>query len=264
MKEKTTRTPGEVIRVKIRLDQIEARLQSIIEGGTARLFSAGSPVPDLGSRLVAAMKENLHPQFEGLIWAPNLYTLVVNQSQAEPIQSDRALIDELAQLIWRTGTEAGLQFASYPIIKLRVDSSVWRSDVQVITQYHMDDAVQTSRLDDDQGSAPESYHTSAFFIVNGTEIFQLNQGVINIGRSPENHLVLEDPRVSRYHAQLRAVKGKFVIFDLDSSAGIYVNGQRVTQRALLPGDVVMLAGIPLIFGQDTGPISTETQEYRPG
>jgi pSer/pThr/pTyr-binding forkhead associated (FHA) protein len=41
-----------------------------------------------------------------------------------------------------------------------------------------------------------------------------------------------------------------MLFDLNSSGGTFVNGQRIDQSILYPGDVVSLAGVTLIFGQD--------------
>jgi pSer/pThr/pTyr-binding forkhead associated (FHA) protein len=86
----------------------------------------------------------------------------------------------------------------------------------------------------------------------------------------ENQLVIDDPRVSRTHAQLRAIKGRYVVFDLNSTGGTFVNGQRTSQSALYPGDVISLAGVTLVFGQDnppprpdlkdTGPISLQVFE----
>ncbi|MBP8857500.1 MAG: FHA domain-containing protein, partial [Anaerolineaceae bacterium] len=73
--------------------------------------------------------------------------------------------------------------------------------------------------------------------------------VINIGRREDNHLVIEDLRISRTHAQLRARMGKYVIFDLGSTGGTFVNGQRVTQAILAPGDVISLAGLTLIYSE---------------
>jgi pSer/pThr/pTyr-binding forkhead associated (FHA) protein len=89
--------------------------------------------------------------------------------------------------------------------------------------------------------------------VEGVKVYSLNESVINIGRRLENKLVIDDPRVSRNHAQLRAIKGRFVLFDLNSTGGTFVNGQRTSQTVLYPGDVISLAGVVLIFGQDSPP-----------
>jgi pSer/pThr/pTyr-binding forkhead associated (FHA) protein len=74
--------------------------------------------------------------------------------------------------------------------------------------------------------------------------------VINIGRRVDNDLVIDDERISRVHAQLRAIKGRYVLFDLDSRGGTFVNDQRIHQSVLYPGDVISLAGVPLVFGQE--------------
>ncbi len=97
--------------------------------------------------------------------------------------------------------------------------------------------------------------------MDGTQIFPLKRSVINIGRRLDNHVVIDNPRVSRAHAQLRIVKDRFMIFDLNSSGGTYVNGQRVNQSVLSAGDVISLAGVNLIFGQDLpgGQTSNEGQ-----
>ena len=96
------------------------------------------------------------------------------------------------------------------------------------------------------GQIPEN----AFLIVEGVKVFPLKLPVINIGRRLDNNVVVDDPRVSRNHAQLRAIKGRFVVFDLNSTGGTFVNGQRANQSVLYPGDVISLAGVSLIFGQD--------------
>jgi pSer/pThr/pTyr-binding forkhead associated (FHA) protein len=62
--------------------------------------------------------------------------------------------------------------------------------------------------------------------------------------------VVDDHRVSRDHAQLRAVRGKYILFDLSSTGGTFVNGQRVNQKTLNPLDVISLAGVALVYGQE--------------
>jgi pSer/pThr/pTyr-binding forkhead associated (FHA) protein len=79
----------------------------------------------------------------------------------------------------------------------------------------------------------------------------------------DNQLIIDDPRVSRNHAQLRAIKGRFVVFDLNSTGGTFVNGQRASQTVLYPGDVISLAGVALIFGQDNPPPRPDLKETAP-
>jgi pSer/pThr/pTyr-binding forkhead associated (FHA) protein len=91
---------------------------------------------------------------------------------------------------------------------------------------------------------------SAFLLVEGKHVYSLTEPVVNIGRRVDNHLVIDDKRVSRLHAQLRLINENYVIFDLDSTSGTFVNNNLVQQHTLESGDVISLAGVQLVFGQD--------------
>ena len=112
---------------------------------------------------------------------------------------------------------------------------------------------------DDVGTIPED----AFVIIDGIRVVPLNQTIVNIGRRIENTLVVDDPRVSRTHAQLRAINGRYIIFDLNSTGGTLVNGKRVNQSVLYPGDVISLAGAELIYGQKNPPPRPDLKETLP-
>ncbi len=73
------------------------------------------------------------------------------------------------------------------------------------------------------------------------------QKVTDIGREPNhNDVVIEDPTLSRQHARIRYEKGAFVIYDLASVNGVFVNGQRVQRRVLTHGDRIKLGQV--MFG----------------
>lgn len=62
-----------------------------------------------------------------------------------------------------------------------------------------------------------------------------------IGRSSKCDLVLGDPTVSRRHVQLFFREGRWILLDLASRNGTYINGVRVRRSELLPGDVLSVA-----------------------
>jgi pSer/pThr/pTyr-binding forkhead associated (FHA) protein len=98
---------------------------------------------------------------------------------------------------------------------------------------------------------------NAFFVIGGVKFYPLVKTIINIGRRLENDLVIDDPRVSRSHAQLRAIEGNYVLFDLSSTGGTFVNGSRVNQTIIYPNDTISLGGVTLIFHQDNPPPRTD-------
>ncbi len=74
---------------------------------------------------------------------------------------------------------------------------------------------------------------------------------ITIGRHSSNVLVLEHPRVSRYHAVLEQFGARFRLRDLNSDNGTFVNGQRVEKEAWIKeGDEIRIASHRLVFKED--------------
>jgi hypothetical protein len=68
---------------------------------------------------------------------------------------------------------------------------------------------------------------------------------LEIGRSSACQIVLGDDTVSRRHAELRYEDGRWLLRDLGSSNGTYVNGRLVTEAEVRRGDVVHLGGCRL-------------------
>jgi pSer/pThr/pTyr-binding forkhead associated (FHA) protein len=70
----------------------------------------------------------------------------------------------------------------------------------------------------------------------------------NIGRAEYNDLVIPDPSVSTSHAKLQRREGVWVLLDLDSTNGSFVDGERVTGEApLAPGALVRFGDVELLF-----------------
>src|SRR5436305_3244403 len=72
--------------------------------------------------------------------------------------------------------------------------------------------------------------------------------VVNLGRADYNDIVLPDPSVSTSHAKLQRREGVWVLVDLDSTNGTFVEGERVQGEAPLgPGAMVRLGDVQLLF-----------------
>jgi hypothetical protein len=251
-----------MIAMKIKLAHIEARIQSLVEGSAAWLFPSKRHQANLASRLLEAMYSGVKPGVESLPVAPNLYTLTVNTTQVKAIMENRTLIEGLARMLKEAGQEANFKFPGPVAIHILGNDTIPLGDVRVVARNSRENLAQTSDLGLDQWDELNSLPLNAFLIVDGTRIFPLQSAVVNIGRRSDNQLFIDDPRVSRTHAQLRAVKGHYILFDLNSTGGTFVNGTRISKSSLRPGDVISLSGVPLVFGQDTTGAG-ETQDYDP-
>jgi len=72
--------------------------------------------------------------------------------------------------------------------------------------------------------------------------------VVNLGRADYNDIVLPDPSISTSHAKLQRREGVWVLVDLDSTNGTFVEGERVKGEAPLgPGAMVRLGDVQLLF-----------------
>jgi len=83
----------------------------------------------------------------------------------------------------------------------------------------------------------------------GQQIYQIEKPIINLGRQLSNDIIVEDKRVSRYHAQIKYMPdGQFVIFDLGSTNGITINGvPNMRQHTLRSGDHFTIGNYDFYF-----------------
>jgi serine/threonine protein kinase len=70
--------------------------------------------------------------------------------------------------------------------------------------------------------------------------FSLSPAGLRIGRGPDNHVIVDEPLVSRHHAEIVERDGVYGIRDLGSTNGTYVDGLRVFERALQPGNRIRI------------------------
>ncbi len=82
--------------------------------------------------------------------------------------------------------------------------------------------------------------------VNGQK-FVLNQHKLEVGRRPNSDIVLKDSSVSSIHAHIIQNGSSWKVFNLLSSNGTYVNGKKVAESVIVPGDRVSFAGAEFLF-----------------
>ena len=244
--------------LKDQLAKIETRLQTLIEENTTRILPIRNNRPNISAQMVAAMQSGILTDDSGEVIAPDLYILVVDPETALALGDNKPFQNELGELILQAGKEAKARFLLPPRIKISADETKDLGKIEVTARFGLNQVDETSTLTiSSEIGNPVPEH--AFLIINGVQIFPIAQQIVNLGRRVDNHVVIEDLRVSRVHAQIRAIKGHYVIFDLDSSGGTFVNGVRLGQATLYPGDVISLAGVNLVYGQDAAQLSSDDQ-----
>ena len=96
--------------------------------------------------------------------------------------------------------------------------------------------------------------------------FELAEGEIGLGRGVRNEIRIQDGEASRAHARLALREGRFVLTDLQSSNGTYVNGRRIDKQALRVGDEVQVGRtvFRLLSPEEAAPRSTRRIDWREG
>jgi pSer/pThr/pTyr-binding forkhead associated (FHA) protein len=112
-------------------------------------------------------------------------------------------------------------------------------------------------------SEEEARLPAALLFVENSKVYSFDKTVITIGRASGNDLVVARAKVSRKHAEIRYQDGRFEIRDLGSTGGTYLNGNKIESAELSKGDVITLADVHIVFGQNEFPVATSTSKYEP-
>ena len=238
--------------MKTRLDLIESRLQALIEGLAP--FSKGDVQSRLAHQLVEAMHDELSAAEDGRLEAPCRYTIFLDPFSLHDWRKGPEQFPRIASGLEQAAQEAGVHFNGQVTFSLVEDIELLPGTTRVVARWEDAALGRTAVFTPGAGSKPRPNPVgNSFLIVEGNKYFTIQEAVTNLGRRPDNHLVIDDPRVSRVHAQIRLNRGQFILFDLNSTGGTMVNGQRIRQHVLQPGDVISLSGVAIIYGEETPP-----------
>lgn len=248
--------------LKSLLAKLEDALQALVEGGAGRIFPAQDLAQSLRAQLEQALAQGLQAGADGLPQAPNFFSVLLPPAQYQAVSGDTALQETLAGQAAQIAARLGAAFPAPVVVKLLPHPQGEAGQAQVLARVELTGLGDTSALEVEPletGDAP----AGAYLVVNGLQIVPLSQPALTLGRDAASSLVVDDPRVSRSHAQLRLAHGRYVIFDLDSTGGTFVNGRPVSRQELLPGDVISLAGVPLVYGEESPQAAGLTEEMLP-
>jgi hypothetical protein len=124
------------------------------------------------------------------------------------------------------------------------------------------------RLEDDLSQVGKSLppYTGLLAVTNGPNIgmrFQIEHNITTIGRDPESDIWLNDPGVSRHHAEIHRRGARFVVNDAGSLNGTFLRQQAIESETLLSSyDELGIAAFTLMFLQSGGETKISRKHYR--
>ncbi len=234
------------------LSHLETVFETLVEGSFRRIFGAPLQPLEIARALERAMLAK--PLVSaGAIDVPNSYVAHLNPEDFERLAALRGTIErDVANHLERRASDLEFRPIGPIRVQLSADPAVPRSTVRA-----------EARFDESLiGAAPSVEHTRRLEVVApravppaaGPALLVVDEAgntsrvdgePLRIGRGPDNDLVIADIRVSREHAVIEPVDGGWLIRDLQSTNGTYLDGQRISEARVHAASELSLGGYRL-------------------
>jgi hypothetical protein len=244
--------------MKNRLSRFEELAEKLVEGSLSRLLEGGLHPQSVATKLARAMEDYADGNT-----APDHYIVRVGPKDYEALfATEPDLTRILADHLVLVAEQAGLVLHRDPEVELVENPELERLEVLVtaVVKNHDGEYTRAFELPRPTSTPHGEPDGHTYLIVEGGRHIPLTKSVYTLGRRLDCDVVLTDPRVSRRHAQLRWRAGRYVLFDLGSTAGTTVNSYPIKEAVLEPGDVFSLGGVDIIFGVEAMEATSDSDQ----
>ncbi len=251
---------------KLPIIQLENQLEQLIEGVFANLFHRRLSGRDIALQLVRSMEDNLKAPLgnDPRIIAPDDYRIHLNPDVRTRFEQTYPDIQQtLGEYLVTLATQAQYCLLNNPKVKLKANPTLTSSQCLVEALHTSEIQHTTAAMQPIQVSDTKPAPKNPQIVINGERTIQLKKKTINIGRSDNNDIILDDPRISRYHLQLRLRFGSYTLFDIQSTTGTTVNNVAVREYRLQSGDVIRIGQTQIIYTEDSPPSAKTTGTLDP-
>ena len=212
------------------LQQFERRLERLVEGAFAKAFRGQLQPIELGRRLTREMDLRRSVGIHGFI-VPNQFNVYLASEDFDRFADFGGSLErELVAAVREHAGREGYQFVGPVKVDMHLDPQL---------------SVSTFAIESELVEGDDRPHDWLVF-PDGRRV-GIGSEVLTIGRLPECAIVLDDPNVSRRHAQVRREGDAIFVVDLGSTNGTRVNGMVVREHRLGAGDVVSIGTTSLRF-----------------
>ena len=231
--------------------RFEKKVEGAVSGAFARAFKGDVQPVEIAARLQRELDAEAKLMSRNKRLVPNDFTVQLSQHDHDKLAPYASTLNaELATELRNHAREMGYMFTGPIKIEFELDSSLPTGRFTVSSQ-------AVAGITPRAGRASETAISRAPLVleVNGTRHPLQPPGLV-IGRGSDADLRINDPGISRRHAQIRVSAAgpqlKIDIVDLGSTNGIMVNGQRVQQAALQEGSRIEIGSTRMLVHAPTG------------
>lgn len=213
------------------LRKVEQALQAAIEKPFSRLFPQKLQPAEIKARLREALEGERLATAEGA-YAANQYTVELNLEDYQEIEAvGPELEHELAQYLHECAADARVVIGPYAAVAVCAAEDVPAGELRVRAKL---------------AKRPPAYlQAEAGFPQRDRQVPLQERNVI--GRSNDCDIVIGDEAVSRRHCEIVWQHVQYVLRDLQSANGTFVNGQQVRWAPLRDGDLLEVGLVQLRF-----------------
>jgi Protein of unknown function (DUF3662)/FHA domain len=231
----TLKTGGKPVGL---LDRFEQRVDRAVNGAFAKAFKSELQPVEIAAALQNEMDSRAAVVSRARTVVPNVYNVLVSQEDYDRLSVyDETLVAEFAVMIRDYAQQQQYSFLGSVTVSMQASPERPQGTVDISSEAKVDHDVAPASSPP-AGSAPRLEGKS------GT--FQLSRAVTRIGRGMDADIKIDDPGVSRHHAEIR-VGSDVILRDLGSTNGTYVNGMLIAEQPLRDGAVITIGSTNLTF-----------------
>jgi hypothetical protein len=269
------------------LRSLESKIAGLVEGTFSRAFKSEVRHVEIARKLAREMEEHKSYSLSRT-YAPNEYRVFLSPQDRERFADhEQALAAELTGYLLEHARRERLVLVSRPVVHFETDSRLRLGEFGIQTSLveHPGDAPNAPNAPDQPSAAPPRrpatprasdpapiadaggrtmVHSTASrvaeplresrprrqkaLLVMGGRRLVVGPDGATLGRSRQSDVMVDDPNVSRAHAEVRPHGASWVLTDLGSTNGTRLNGRKVSSPEVLkPGDEIELGATTLTF-----------------
>jgi hypothetical protein len=239
------------------LRSLESKIAGLVEGTFSRAFRSEVRPVEIARKLAREMEE--HKSFSvSRTYVPNEYRVFLSPRDRERFASyEEALATELAGYLLENARRERLALLSLPVIEFVTDDRLGLGEFGIQTRVVQPEHEQArpqqepdsgrtmiysaaGRVSEPLEERARARQETALLVIDDKRMVVGPQGA-TIGRSRQCDIVLDDPNISRQHAEIRPRGGSWVLSDLGSTNGCVLGGRRIDgPEVVRPGDEIEL------------------------
>ena len=228
------------------LQRFERRIEEMVNRPFARAFKAEVQPVEVASALQRECDDRAAIVARGHTMVPNQFTVILGEHDHGrlSVYAD-ALSSELASMVKEHAEEQHYTFIGPVTVDFERDDSLETG------RFRIRSAAAAGAVASDPSRANAAGRSGLPWLEIGSTTYALSSPTTSIGRGNESDLRIDDPGISRNHAEIRREGGDVTIVDVGSTNGIVVDGKRVHQARLRDGTSVVLGSTTLTFHAGT-------------